>query len=84
MRNNRPAQGCWFVPGERIMKGERLDAAFRRLTKEELGIACEWDRAQFVGLFEHHYEDSVFGEELRTHYVVLDHALELDSPRTIA
>lgn len=79
MRNNRPAQGYWFVPGGRIMKGEQLDEAFRRLTGEELGVPSERVQARFFGLYEHHYEDSVFGEELSTHYVVLAHELEVDS-----
>ncbi|MDQ2070143.1 GDP-mannose mannosyl hydrolase [Natronospira bacteriovora] len=79
MRSNRPARGYWFVPGGRIMKGEHLDEAFRRLTGEELGVPCDRDRARFLGLFEHHYEDSVFGAEPSTHYVVLAHELELDT-----
>lgn len=37
-RLNRPAQGFWFVPGGRIQKSESLDAAFRRLTRGELGL----------------------------------------------
>ena len=38
-RRNRPARGTWFVPGGRIRKDERLDAAFTRLVETELGIA---------------------------------------------
>ena len=36
-RTNEPAKGCWFVPGGRIHKNERLDAAFRRICLDELG-----------------------------------------------
>ncbi|WP_338062250.1 NUDIX domain-containing protein [Vibrio variabilis] len=36
LRNNRPAQGFWFVPGGRILKNEKLDDAFMRLCQEEL------------------------------------------------
>ncbi|MDF5000441.1 NUDIX domain-containing protein, partial [Vibrio parahaemolyticus] len=36
-RLNRPAQGFWFVPGGRILKDEKLEDAFARLTLEELG-----------------------------------------------
>ena len=45
-RNNRPAQGYWFVPGGRIRKNETLAQAFKRLTCVELdqefllGDAC--------------------------------------------
>ena len=41
LRNNRPAKDCWFVPGGRICKDERLDEAFRRIAHEELGLALE-------------------------------------------
>lgn len=85
-RNNRPAQGFWFVPGGRIVKNERLADAFKRLTLDELG--CEYDMAQakHLGLYEHFYDDSIFTDNeehfdtslrsdsvqagISTHYVV--------------
>lgn len=76
-RLNRPAQGCWFVPGGRIYKNENLDAAFRRLTETELGQAFNRDGATLLGIFEHFYSDSVFGDTPDTHYVVVAYALEL-------
>ena len=69
-RLNRPAAGFWFVPGGRILKQESLAAAFQRLTLSELGTVVSIDQARFIGLFEHLYEDSVFGEQMTTHYVV--------------
>ena len=68
-RNNRPAQGFWFVPGGRILKNERLADAFKRLTLDELG--CEYNMAQatHLGLYEHFYDDSIF-TDVSTHYVV--------------
>lgn len=78
-RNNRPAQGCWFVPGGRIQKNETLDTAFRRLTKEELGLELTRDHAKFLGAYEHLYSDSIFGDEVSTHYVVLGYQLALSS-----
>ncbi|MBP8173472.1 MAG: GDP-mannose mannosyl hydrolase [Aeromonadaceae bacterium] len=70
-RLNRPAQGYWFVPGGRIRKGERFDAAFSRLVQEELGVELTLAQARFLGPYEHHYSDNVFGEQFSTHYVVL-------------
>lgn len=32
-RNNRPAQGFWFVPGGRILKDEHFEVAFGRLSE---------------------------------------------------
>ena len=41
LRNNRPTQGYWFVPGGRIQKDERLENAFRRLVSVELGVNAQ-------------------------------------------
>lgn len=76
LRRNMPARGWWFVPGGCIRKNETLDAAFARITFDELGAALPRTEAQFLGVFEHFYEDNAgdlpgFG----THYVVLGHAL---------
>lgn len=70
-RLNRPAKGYWFVPGGRIRKDERFSQAFNRLVLEELGFDYPYEKARFIGPFEHHYSDSVFDEYSSTHYVVL-------------
>jgi colanic acid biosynthesis protein WcaH len=77
-RNNRPAKDYWFVPGGRILKGEHMDSAFRRLTSVELGSVFERQQAEFLGPYEHFYDDSVFGEGVTTHYVVLGYKLVCD------
>ncbi len=74
-RLNRPAQGFWFVPGGRVRKDERLDAAFLRLTQEELGLAASRDSATFLGAYEHFYTDNFSGDDFSTHYVVLGYEL---------
>ena len=84
-RVNRPAKGKWFVPGGRVRKGETLDQAFARLSREELGTTFSRNDSTFLGLYEHHYNDSVFGDAPNTHYVVLAHRLlvrddQLDLP----
>jgi colanic acid biosynthesis protein WcaH len=81
LRNNRPAQGYWFVPGGRVLKNETLDAAFRRLTREELGNGLERSQAGFKGLYEHFYDDSVFGDRPGTHYIVLAHQLKVSQAK---
>lgn len=79
LRTNRPAEGYWFVPGGRIQKDERLDAAFRRLTGEELGHPIGLADASALGVYEHLYEDNFAGVEgFGTHYVVLGYTLALD------
>lgn len=81
-RLHRPAKGFWFVPGGRVRKNERLDDAFLRLTETELGRAAPRRSAQWLGVYEHLYPDSVFGEGGEapdTHYVVLAYRLRLDA-----
>jgi len=77
-RLNRPAQGSWFVPGGRVRKGEALEAAVRRLTREELGQSNELSGMRFLGVYEHFYADSMPSPGLSTHYVVLAYRLILD------
>lgn len=77
-RLHRPAQGSWFVPGGRIRKNERLDDAFLRLTEVELGQAIGRSSARFLGVYEHFYQDSVFGDgpqAISTHYIALAYRL---------
>lgn len=76
-RNNRPAQGFWFVPGGRILKNELLDDAFARLTLSELGKSFKKKEARLLDVFEHLYDDCVFGDEVSTHYVVLGFHLDI-------
>lgn len=78
LRNNRPAQGYWFVPGGRIRKNESLDSAFERLCNEELGLGITRSQAQCLGPFEHFYDDCVFGDEVSTHYVVIGYRVVAD------
>jgi colanic acid biosynthesis protein WcaH len=79
-RNNRPAQGCWFVPGGRILKDERMNEAFGRLSMQELGMKLNLDESKFLGPFEHHYQDNFSGDDFSTHYVVLAFKVVLDMP----
>ena len=45
LRNNRPAQGFWFVPGGRIRKNEPLQSALARVADTELpGSTAIWPK----------------------------------------
>lgn len=76
-RVNAPAKGYWFVPGGRVRKNETLDDAFVRLVREELGIESGITRAdaKFLGVYEHFYDDCVFGNEVSTHYIVMGYEI---------
>lgn len=77
-RLNKPAQGYWFVPGGRILKGETMAQAFARLTQEELGVELQLTEANLIGPFEHFYSDNFSGDDFSTHYVVLGYQISLD------
>ena len=77
-RTNRPAKDFWFVPGGRVLKNEKLDAAFERLTSSELGVVLPRRHARLLNLYQHFYKDCVFGEKPDTHYVVAGYVLELN------
>ena len=70
-RRNRPAKNFLFVPGGRILKGETISEAFGRITLSELGEVISISVAKFIGVFEHFYDDSFFGSNITTHYIVL-------------
>ena len=77
-RTNAPAKNYWFVPGGRIQKNESLNSAFARLCQEELGIQANRSDARLLGPYEHFYNDSVFSDDISTHYVVLGYELTVD------
>ena len=76
-RLNAPAKGYWFTPGGRIYKNETLAQAFERITQAELGHSYLITDANFLGTFEHFYDDSFVDEQISTHYVVLAYSLSL-------
>lgn len=78
LRNNRPAQGYWFVPGGRICKDETFDIAFQRLTSDELGVIHHIKDATFIGSYQHLYQDNFSDEIFTTHYVVLGYLIKQD------
>ena len=63
LRTNEPAKGKWFVPGGVVRKYERLADAFARIVKTEVGLKASINDARFVGVYEHLYDNNVFGEE---------------------
>lgn len=78
-RNNRPAQGLWFVPGGRVQKDETLADAFMRLTEAELGVRLPMSAGEFYGVWQHFYDDNFSGTDFSTHYIVLGFRLRVDA-----
>lgn len=78
LRKRSPAKSTWFVPGGRIWKDEKIDAAFRRITESEVGIALDLKNARFLGIFEHLYKENFADEPgFGTHYIVLAYEIKL-------
>ena len=78
-RSNAPAKGMWFVPGGRIHKDERIQQALERVILEELGPQESAVESSLRGVFDHLYDENVFGDpDYGTHFVVLAHQLKLD------
>lgn len=78
LRRNPPAAESWFVPGGRVHKGERLQNAWDRICRDELGTTLPWSTAQLAGIFEHFYPDNFLGESATTHYLVQAYRVTLD------
>src|SRR5215471_9332914 len=78
-RKYEPARNMFFLVGGRITKNESRAEAFKRLTREELGIELPIEEARFLGVYDHFYPTNRFGREgFGTHYVVLGYELGLD------
>jgi len=83
-RNNRPAQGYWFVPGGRIFKDESIKLSFSRLLDVELGLRIEDLAAKPLGLYQHFYPDNFSGKSFSTHYVVIAYEIQIqETPFTL-
>ena len=72
-RTNEPAKNLLFVPGSRISKNETRAAAFRRITREELGVELGIEKARFLGVYDHIYaanrfEKNGFGYVIKIHF----------------
>jgi colanic acid biosynthesis protein WcaH len=71
-RRHGPARECIFVPGGRVMKGETLPAALRRVVKQETGLTVSPDGVVLHGIYDHVYPDSCFDDPaISTQYVVI-------------
>jgi len=80
-RRNKPAEGYWFTLGGRILKGERLHDAAKRIASEEIDLTLTVE-PRFVGVFEHFYEDAIY-EGVSTHYIDLVYEAEVDDLPTL-
>ena len=86
-RNNRPAQGYWFVPGGRIRKNEPMQRALARVAREELGLELDGlaQAPVHMGAYQHFYGDCFAGDVgVSTHYVVMGNLVHLPKDAVLA
>ena len=69
-RINKPAFGYYFTLGGRVLKNETLLNAKKRIFRNELGIELD-NNLNFLGIFEHFYDDSFVSDDISTHYINL-------------
>ncbi len=77
-RVNEPAKDAWFVPGGRIFKNEPLAQAFERIVEAEIGLSLRYNQASLIGLFDHFYGNSFFGDDITTHYINATHLVKIE------
>jgi colanic acid biosynthesis protein WcaH len=71
-RRHGPARNYIFVPGGRVMKGETLAGALRRVVKQETGLSVSPNEVVLQGIYDHMYSDSCFEDPaISTQYVVI-------------
>jgi len=76
-RINKPAQGFFFVPGGRIFKSESFVEALKRVSYNELGVELTMNQCDFLGLFEHFFNDGPINEDISSHYIVLAFKIDM-------
>jgi len=75
-RKNDPLRGFFFTPGGRILKNEAHIDCLKRVAKSELGLIInDIKQVKLMGVWDHFYKNSVFGNEVSTHYVNLPHCV---------
>ena len=82
-RINKPAKDYYFTIGGRIYKNELIENAKKRILKEEIGYELEYEKLKFLGVFEHFYTDSIFGDDISTHYINLVYELQVNNLKEI-
>jgi colanic acid biosynthesis protein WcaH len=84
LRTNEPARGTYFVPGGCIRKDETIENAFVRILATETGCRASFEKARFLGVFQHFYSTNRYGSTgYGTHYIVLAYELRFDCRPTI-
>lgn len=66
-RDTEPAKGEWWFCGGRILKGEKLKSAARRIVKREAGLVI--NHTTYVGHDQTSFDTDPFGHGFGTHTI---------------
>lgn len=78
-RLNNPAKNCFFVPGGRVLKNEKIKDTTNRILEEETSFRFKDDiyLVSFLGVFEHFYNDNFLdNEDFNTHYITIAYLID--------
>jgi len=75
-RVNKPDRGKWWIFGGRVFKGETLEDAMVRKTKEELGLDIDKSDLKFLVVGESMFDESELAGS--THTIGAAYLLKLD------
>lgn len=53
-----PEKGSWHYPGGFILKGEKIEECFKRISMDELGVKLNSKSLKLLGVFENIYGDA--------------------------
>ena len=76
-RQNKPAQGYYFVPGSRVFKNEPIKDAVYRVLESECNIKDRNLHPKCFGSYEHYYPDNFCGDSSSTQYFVYAHKIAI-------
>lgn len=83
LRNNRPAQNFWFLPGGRVRKDERISGAFARIARQELDLDMVITDAELHAVRENPCPASVeTADDLSSHFITLVYSIARNLPLT--
>ena len=68
LRKNKPAQNTWFIPGSRIYKEVLIKDGIKLVCEKEYGTNFNYE-PEFVGVYEHIYQDNFVDNLFGTHYI---------------
>jgi len=76
-RKEEPAKGEWWLPGGRVLKGEKILNAIKRKVNEETGL--EVKNIKYLGIQEYFSDKSVFDNiKTGTHCIVGVYLVEVE------